>query len=275
MCYRKMGSYEFQTTNAAYFYVWMGSGAPTTKRTTQSIITVDLNSLAVTKKDLNLTQISLTTDDDEDENTVVLKTTYGSGDPIDTPSVKANPTLKGTEDNLTGVQVGVTRYKIPQGDITAAGDNTFTGNNKFDKSITLHNEGNLYITPNQYDYDASSTVPSAVYSYDGITAKDANVNATYKLKFPMKAGTFALTSDIPDDLTYIDKTDVSMPAAGSSVTLSLTTAEYNALFNTPEKCIVRIKAANTSISMPTYIYYFFPAYNLVTGGHFRTVDPNG
>ena len=60
-----------------------------------------------------------------------------------TDYVTANPTADGTTE-LTKLQVGDTVYTLPNGggsgDVTAAGDNTFTGSNVFKKAVTLYTD---------------------------------------------------------------------------------------------------------------------------------------
>lgn len=48
----------------------------------------------------------------------------------------ANPTVEGTTA-LTKLKVGDVVYTIPSSDVTAAGDNTFTGNNKFNQKLQV------------------------------------------------------------------------------------------------------------------------------------------
>lgn len=112
--YRKFTEYELTTTHLAYFVQFGGSNPDVAQKIKQLVLTVDLNNLTVSRVELEIPRVSFITDTDEDENDVVLQTKFAK-EVFDTPAVKANPTLKGTEEELTALQVGLTKYKVPSG----------------------------------------------------------------------------------------------------------------------------------------------------------------
>ena len=84
----------------------------------------------------------------------------------------------GTTD-LTSLTIGDTIYSVPNGDVTAAGDNTFTGmTNTFTNQVNL--QGLVRIGKGNSITNLSSTSTTLI-----------NVN------LPSKKGTLALTDDIP------------------------------------------------------------------------------
>ena len=84
----------------------------------------------------------------------------------------------GTTD-LTSLTIGDTIYSVPNGDVTAAGNNTFTGiNNIFTNQVDL--QGLVRIGKENSITILSSTSTGLI-----------NVN------LPSKKGTLALTDDIP------------------------------------------------------------------------------
>ena len=104
---------------------------------------------------------------------------------------------------LTSLKIGDTIYSIPKGDVTAAGNNTFTGTNTFQTETS----GNLYrtlIDQNGVSVGGGigiSILTDTTYGYDSI--KRSNVHDTYTYAFPNKSGTFALTSDIPSTSNFV------------------------------------------------------------------------
>lgn len=112
--YRKFTEYELTTTHLAYFVQFGGTNPNAAQKIKQLVLTVDLNNLTVSRVELEIPRVSFITGEDEDANDVVLQTKFAK-EVFDTPAVKANPTLKGTEEELTALQVGVTKYKIPIG----------------------------------------------------------------------------------------------------------------------------------------------------------------
>lgn len=125
--YRKFTEYELTTTHLAYFVQFGGANPDAAQKIKQLVLTVDLNNLTVSRVELEIPRISFITGTDEDENDVVLQTKFAK-EVFDTPAVKANPTLKGTEEELTALQVGLTKYKVPSG-------GSFEG--KYDRSIQI------------------------------------------------------------------------------------------------------------------------------------------
>lgn len=59
-------------------------------------------------------------------------------------AVSANPTLSGSETELTSIKIGDTTYKAA--DVTLAGDNTFTGNNSFTNGVKIVLSSNTAMT---------------------------------------------------------------------------------------------------------------------------------
>ena len=114
---------------------------------------------------------------------------------VTTPS---NGTLASSY-NLTLPQKAGTLALTSDIDVTAAGNNTFTGTNTytFDETETT---GSLYrtlINKNGVSVGAgpkSGIMADTTYGYNGI--KQVNTNTTYTYAFPNKSGTFATTDDI-------------------------------------------------------------------------------
>lgn len=108
--------------------------------------------------------------------------------------VTSNPALSGSESTLTSISINGTSYKI--GDVTAAGNNTFTGTNTFKTETS----DNLYRTLINLDGVSVGTGPRSsiaadtTYGYNDI--KRLNTSNSYTYTFPSKSGVFALTSDI-------------------------------------------------------------------------------
>ena len=119
-------------------------------------------------------------------------------------AVSANPTLSGSETVLTGLQIGSTKYKIPSGggggggDVTAAGNNTFTGSNSFTSGINIVESDN--------DKTTYSCGHIANYTQSG----------SYTLYLPSKNGIVATTDDIP----------VPNDTTGSTSTSTLTSLRF-------------------------------------------------
>ncbi len=98
---------------------------------------------------------------------------------------------------LTSLKIGDTIYSIPQGDVTAAGNNTFTGPNTFKTTEA----GNLYrtlINKNGVSVGGGpgSIVLDVTYGLDNI--KRLYGGTTYTYTFPNKNGIFATMNDIPN-----------------------------------------------------------------------------
>lgn len=89
-----------------------------------------------------------------------------------TDYVTANPTANGTTE-LTKLKVGDVVYTLPSGggsgDVTAAGNNTFTGTNKFTKPITTTDCNGFIIAPgaDADNYTASIWVDSGTLADEG------------------------------------------------------------------------------------------------------------
>ena len=94
----------------------------------------------------------------------------------------ANVTLSGSESTLSSLKIGNTTYKVA--DVTAAGDNTFTGLNTFTSGINVVENDTTTMT-----YNCGSIV---YHTYSG------GIHDTYTLQLPFrKNGTLATTDDIP------------------------------------------------------------------------------
>lgn len=136
-------------------------------------------------------------------------------------NVVANPMLTGTEQELTSLQVGNAKYKSGGGggDVTAAGTNIFTGTNKFKGGntyfMTASGEPNDPITT----IDANSVYCQTTGSELGTYYKDNQItHKNFTLTLPYKAGTIALTSDIPNVSNFVT-VDSFMALSNNVVTL--------------------------------------------------------
>lgn len=111
-----------------------------------------------------------------------------------TSDFSANPTLDGTEDALEGIELNGTKYVVKGGggDVTAAGNNTFTGTNTFnnDSGVTIQNDTySINIRPN------------------GILVGTGAAGA-FNVNIPSTGGdpeTLALKSDIPNTSNFVTK----------------------------------------------------------------------
>lgn len=146
--YRKFTEYELTTTHLAYFVQFGGANPNAAQKIKQLVLTVDLNNLTVSRVELEIPRVSFITGTDEDANDVVLQTKFAK-EVFDTPAVKANPTLKGTEEELTALQVGVTKYKVPSG----GSDNALIkpeGNPTQDSVVKVSSTGTTSYEPVKY-----------------------------------------------------------------------------------------------------------------------------
>ena len=111
-------------------------------------------------------------------------------------AVSANPTLSGSETELTGLQIGSMKYKIPTGgDVTAAGDNTFTGTNLFMKNSTLTTKNGIRIG---FSNGVSPDDDSSIYSIDKYGFYGLGENYTVQtIKFPELSTFSTATHTIP------------------------------------------------------------------------------
>lgn len=135
-----------------------------------------------------------------------------------------NVTIDASEDNkkivISAAGGGGT------GDVTAAGNNTFTGENTFTNEITFNTMkseagyiqfGNFnYETTEGYDYLYIDNTHINIQKFVGNNQyHEININADlmtyappddtvyYEYRYPLKNGTFALTSDIPDTSSFV------------------------------------------------------------------------
>lgn len=111
-------------------------------------------------------------------------------------------------------EANIHEYKLPDTggtlaltsdiDVTAAGNNTFSGTNKFDNIVEIGGTGRPG-TPGQGRCElrvsfglGSTSLPYSDYGPTAISHKHPNSSTLSILSFPNKSGTFALTSDLPD-----------------------------------------------------------------------------
>lgn len=109
----------------------------------------------------------------------------------DIPTIVANPANTGPGvESLTKLQIGTIVYSIPSGggsgDVTAAGNNTFTGMNTFSNVISAK-QGVISANGN-------NLLDNAKLNYNSITRYTNN--KSYTLSLPVKTGTLATTDDI-------------------------------------------------------------------------------
>lgn len=127
---------------------------------------------------------------------------------------------------LSSTSTGLINVKLPSKkgtlaltddiDVTAAGNNTFTGKILINTDPVLIGGYDRYKTIDFSNYDSikvgwkkSNTLDSDWYSYtryaDGAIYKSPTGldNATFTYTFPSKSGTLALTSDIPDTSNFV------------------------------------------------------------------------
>ena len=79
------------------------------------------------------------------------------------------------------------------GDVTAAGNNTFTGSNTFNDAVRVNGISSAQLFKVQLD-ESSNTY--ATYGYNFIALRVNNDNKGCQLQLPYKDGTLALTSDV-------------------------------------------------------------------------------
>lgn len=141
-----------------------------------------------------------------------------------------NVTIDASEDNkkivISAAGGGGT------GDVTAAGNNTFTGENTFKNDTNI--SGNIWDTSYIYFVDTkddymtngyTTTIKNGgfdiafykdgmaeyytTYTDNGIINKDIDMEGEVNIKFPKKEGTFALISDIPDTSSFVTRAGVN------------------------------------------------------------------
>ena len=196
----------------------------------------------------------------------------------------ANPTLDGTEIELTGVTIDGTKYKVPSGggsgDVTAAGDNTFTGSNIFKKAITLYTDAangnyisatldsyklelhhdlastqaNLNITDETKPYLELKTAGhgKVKYTQESIIYTDTIGNQkTTTLKLPGQGATADSTQTIAtldDCFTYIDKTINNV--IPTSTTTTFTADEMTQIYNNYSKTVIHLSTLEGGTTKP-------------------------
>lgn len=196
----------------------------------------------------------------------------------------ANPTLDGTETELTGVTIGGTKYKVPSGggsgDVTAAGDNTFTGSNIFKKAITLYTDtandtyvsaildsyklelhhdlantqANLNITDETAPYLELKTAGhgKVKYTQESIIYTDTIGNQkTTTLKLPGQGATTDSTqiiATLDDCFTYIDKTINNV--ISTSTTTTFTADEMTQIYNNYSTTVIHLSSLESGASKP-------------------------
>ncbi len=208
--YRKFTEYELTTTHLAYFVQFGGANPDTAQKIKQLVLTVDLNNLTVSRVELEIPRVSFITGTDEDENDVVLQTKFAK-EVFDTPAVKANPTLKGTEEELTALQVGLTKYKVPSGGGSGAGIDTLTDVNLTSSGTTV-----------AYDIASGVTVSSnGKFTYEG-----GEKEATTKVNVPIVAGKGIEIAKVADKEQVEVRLDKLITVNASKVEIGKEASEY-------------------------------------------------
>lgn len=196
----------------------------------------------------------------------------------------ANPTLDGTETKLTGVTINGTKYKVPSGggsgDVTAGGNNTFTGSNIFKKAITLYTDASMdtgvsatldsYKLELHHDFAstqanlniADETKPylelktaghgKVKYTQESIIYTDTIGNQkTTTLKLPGQGATADSTQTIAtldDCFTYIDKTINNV--IPTSTTTTFTADEMTQIYNNYSKTVIHLSTLEGGTTKP-------------------------
>ena len=161
-------------------------------------------------------------------------------------NVVANPMLTGTEQELTSLQVGNTKYKSGGGDVTAAGNNIFTGNNKFrgstTKFTTLNNaENDPFISINDHEIECKTSVGTTYYKFNEIMHKDNDIY------LPSNSGMIALTSDIPDTSNFVTIGDAQIITGTKTFT---TAPEFNSGIAVGGTDVFKVQGGIYNISLP-------------------------
>ena len=153
-----------------------------------------------------------------------------------TDYVTANPTASGTAE-LSKIQVGDTVYTLPSGgsgDVTAAGNNTFTGNNIFKKAVTLYTDASM-------DTGVSATLDSyKLELHHDFASTQANLNIANETQpyLELKTGGHGKVKYTQESIIYTDtignqkNTTLKFPGQGATAdsTQTLATLEGNQTF---------------------------------------------
>ena len=204
----------------------------------------------------------------------------------------ANPTLDGTETELTGVTIGGTKYKMPSGggsgggDVTAAGNNTFTGNNTFSgdtvfgsstTGVTMPSGINGGIKGNQsnsmeLNFNGSTILFKDVRHSNYGTTLQADMSVGYgttnvTITLPKKTGTLALTDDC---FTYIDKTINNV--ISTSTTTTFTADEMTQIYNNYSTTVIHLSSLESGASKPVE-KFLYPYGKAQDANFFMFVSP--
>lgn len=111
---------------------------------------------------------------------------------------EANPTAEGTV-TLTKLKIGDTVYNLPSGggsgDVTAAGNNTFTGSNTFEKTITVKGSDQELILKS--GENVTGVDSQVIISNDGrITFSPRYSGSSFNIELPRSNGALITTTDI-------------------------------------------------------------------------------
>ena len=150
-------------------------------------------------------------------------------------------------------ETNVHEYKLPDTggtlaltsdiDVTAAGNNTFTGTNTFKTTEAGNALYRTLIDKNGVSVGAGPGGIAEDVTYGFTNIKRLKVDTKYIYSFPNKSGTFALTSDIPDMSNYVD--------LNSSQTITGEKQFRNAIFVAQPKSYNGYIAGNPTASSTT------------------------
>lgn len=121
-------------------------------------------------------------------------------------AVSANPTLSGSETELTSIKIGSISYKVAN--VTLAGDNTFTGNNSFTNGVKIVELSNTAMTYKcgsiEYLYNGESFTLTLPVKNGIVATRDEIHNHSKQIisNFGIKGTAYNLSqSDIADSTT--------------------------------------------------------------------------
>ena len=152
---------------------------------------------------------------------------------------EANPTAEGTVA-LTKLKIGDTVYNLPSGggsgDVTAAGNNYFSGENTFTKKVIFSS------LTESADFVGKPSFKAGIEITAGAVTSG---NKTFNL--PNKSGTFALTSDIPDTSNFVTLSGAQTISGNKTFTGNNTFTGVNT-FNSTLTCAKGIATSTIFVS---------------------------
>ena len=139
----------------------------------------------------------------------------------------ANPTETGTA-TLTKLKVGDTVYSLPSGggsgDVTAAGNNTFTGSNTFEKTITVKGSDQELILKS--GENVTGVDSQVIISNDGrITFSPRASGNSFNIDLPRSDGVLITTKDMAN----YARTDLSNNFTGLDTFSGIRTSSFQIL----------------------------------------------